>query len=200
MRIIIDGTVGCGKTSLILGESQRDSEHKRFHSLVDLGYPVFTDLVINVIKQLREEGISDPSQAWDIFFEIAVNHCIDNFNAAKNGIINFYDRGIFFLEILANRYGQKLPNQYKVFCDNFHYDNPVFIFEPIRNQDMTHPHKTDNKQKIYTWEERCKQHKDVIRMYQSYGYNTIVVPLGSDDAYESNKFRMQFIKSHLGIL
>lgn len=53
MRIIIDGTVGCGKTSVILGESQRDSEHKRFLGLADLGYPVFTDLVINVIKHMR---------------------------------------------------------------------------------------------------------------------------------------------------
>ena len=50
MRIIIDGTVGCGKTSVILGESQRDSEHKRFLGLADLGYPVFTDLV-NVLRR-----------------------------------------------------------------------------------------------------------------------------------------------------
>lgn len=41
------------KTSVILGESQRDSEHKRFLGLADLGYPVFTDLVINVIKHMR---------------------------------------------------------------------------------------------------------------------------------------------------
>lgn len=67
MRIIIDGTVGGGKTSVILGESQRDSEHKRFLGLADLGYPVFTDLVINVIKHMRNSGINDPSQNWDIF-------------------------------------------------------------------------------------------------------------------------------------
>ena len=39
MRIIIDGTVGCGKTSVILGESQRDSEHKRFLGWQILGIP-----------------------------------------------------------------------------------------------------------------------------------------------------------------
>ena len=105
MRIIIDGTVGCGKTSVILGESQRDSEHKRFLGLADLGYPVFTDLVINVIKHMRNSGINDPSQNWDIFFKIAVQHCINNYNNANVGTINFYDRGIYYLEIMAKRYG-----------------------------------------------------------------------------------------------
>lgn len=92
MRIIIDGTVGCGKTSVILGESQRDSEHKRFLGLADLGYPVFTDLVINVIKHMRNSGINDPSQNWDIFFKIAVQHCINNYNNAM------WEQSIFMIE------------------------------------------------------------------------------------------------------
>lgn len=199
MRIIIDGTVGCGKTSVILGESQRDSEHKRYAGLADLGYPVFTDLVINVIKQMRNSGINDPSQNWDSFFETAVRHCLDNYNNAKIGTINFYDRGIYYLEVMAKRYGRKMPAEYENFCCKFRYDNPVFIFEPIKNLDMTHPHSTDNKQKIYTWEDRIRQHDEVVKLYKQKGYEVVIVPLGSDDPYLSNDYRLRFIRECLGI-
>lgn len=50
MRIIIDGTVGAGKTTLITGNSQRDVEHKKYLGLSELGFPVYTDLITNVIK------------------------------------------------------------------------------------------------------------------------------------------------------
>lgn len=199
MRIIIDGTVGCGKTSVILGESQRDSEHKRFLGLADLGYPVFTDLVINVIKHMRNSGINDPSQNWDIFFKIAVLHCINNYNNANVGTINFYDRGIYYLEIMAKRYGCTMPSEYDDFCSRFHYDNPVFIFEPIKSLDMTHPHSTDNKQKVYTWEDRVRQHHEIVKLYEKKGYETVIVPLKSDDPYRSNDYRVRFIKERLGI-
>lgn len=199
MRIIIDGTVGCGKTSVILGESQRDSEHKRFTGLANLGYPVFADLVINVIKHMRDSGINDPSQNWDVFFRTAVLLCLDNYNNAKIGTINFYDRGIYYLEIMAKRYGRKMPVEYDDFCCKFRYDNPVFIFEPIKSLDMTQPHSTDNKQKIYTWEERIKQHDEVAKLYKQKGYEVVIVPLGSDDPYLSNDYRLRLIREYLKI-
>lgn len=198
MRIIIDGTVGCGKTSVIMGESQRDSEHKRFLGLADLGYPVFNDLIINVIKHMRDIGINDPSQDWNAFFKTAVQHCLNNYNNAKKGTINFYDRGIYYLEIMANRYGQKMPAEYDEFCCKFRYDNPVFIFEPIKSLDMTHPHSTDNKQKIYTWEDRVRQHDEIVKLYKEKGYEVVIVPLGSDDPYRSNDYRTKIIRERLG--
>lgn len=197
MRIIIDGTVGAGKTTLITGNSQRDAEHKQYLGLSELGFPVYTDLITNVIKELRERGISDPSLDWRLFFNVAVEHCISNYNNASNNTINFYDRGIFFLELLAKRYDQQLPQLYFDFCKDHFYDNPVFIFEPILSIDMTRPHETDNKQKSYTVEDRIRQHHDVIDLYKKWGYNVIEVPLGSNKSNESNIFRLNFIKKIL---
>ena len=54
---------------------------------------------------------------------------------ANVGTINFYDRGIYYLEIMAKRYGCTMPSEYDDFCSRFHYDNPVFIFEPIKREE-----------------------------------------------------------------
>lgn len=115
------------------------------------------------------------------------------------GTINFYDRGIYYLEIMAKRYGCTMPSEYDDFCSRFHYDNPVFIFEPIKSLDMTHPHSTDNKQKVYTWEDRVRQHHEIVKLYEKKGYETVIVPLKSDDPYRSNDYRVRFIKERLGI-
>lgn len=197
MRIVIDGTVGAGKTTLIVGNSQRDAEHKKYLGLSELGFPIYTDLITNVIKELRMRGISDPSLDWNLFFSVAVEHCISNYNNASDNTINFYDRGIYYLELLAKRYNKQLPQIYFDFCKSNFYDNPVFIFEPILSIDMTHPHETDNKQKCYTVEDRIRQHKDVIDLYQKWGYKVIEVPLGSDNPVESNEYRIKFIRKAL---
>jgi len=92
-----------------------------------------------------------------------------------------------------------MPSEYDDFCSRFHYDNPVFIFEPIKSLDMTHPHSTDNKQKVYTWEDRVRQHHEIVKLYEKKGYETVIVPLKSDDPYRSNDYRVRFIKERLGI-
>ena len=148
---------------------------------------------------MRGRGISDTSLNWNLFFDLAVKQCILNYNSALNNTINFYDRGIFFLELFAKRYEQQLPQLYFDFCKNHFYDNPVFVFEPILSIDMTHPHVTDNKQKCYTIEDRIRQHHDVISLYKKWGYNVIEVPLGSNNPNDSNNFRLNFIKNILNI-
>lgn len=198
MRIIIDGTVGAGKTTVIAGISQRDPKKKKYPGLSDMGYPIFTDMMASVIRAMRVKGISDPAQDWNLFFEIAVNRCISDYNGAEKNQINFYDRGIYFLEVMADRYNQKLPKSYYEFCETYRYDNPVFIFEPILSIDMTKPHETDNKQKVYTVEQRIQQHYKIIKIYEERGYKVIKVPLKSENPYENNLYRLNFIKEKLG--
>lgn len=199
MRIIIDGTVGAGKTTLITGMSQRDIQKKKYPGISDLGYPVFTDMMASVIRTMRADGISDPAQDWPLFFEIAVNRCVSDYNRAEKNQINFYDRGIYFLEVMAELYNQKLPERYYEFCETNRYDNPVFIFEPILSIDMTKPHEMDNKQKVYTVEQRMQQHYQIMKIYEEKGYNVIIIPLKSEDPYENNIYRLNLIKKKLGL-
>lgn len=199
MRIVIDGTVGAGKTSILRGTSNRDIEHKSYQSLSKLGYPVFSDLIISVIKTMRDNGISDPAENWEIFFKLAVKQSIDYYNEASPNTINFYDRGIYYLEILANRYNCKLPDAYYEFCSKNRYDNPVFIFEPIISLDMSTPHATDNKQKSYSVQERIEQHKAIVQLYKLNNYQVIEVPLKFNDAWNSVSFRLAMIREVLGI-
>ena len=197
MRIIIDGTVGAGKTTLIIGSSQRDPKKERYPALSDGGYPTFTDMIARVIRMMRNNGLSGPEQDWDSFFEIAVDRCMDDYNKADENTINFYDRGIYFLEVVANRYNQKLPQKYYDFCKEHRYVDPVFIFEPILSIDMTKPHETDNKQKVYTLEQRIQQHNMILNLYKRNGYKVVEVPLKSENPYENNLYRLNFIKETL---
>lgn len=199
MRVVIDGTVGAGKTTVLMGKSQRDRLNRRFSGFKDMGYPVFSDLVIDVIKEMRMQGIEDPSNNWEMFFSIATQHAIHYYEAADPHTINFYDRGIFYLEIMANRYGYRMPKVYYDFCFQHRYDMPIFIFCPIWGIDMTKPHEEDNRQKVYSVQERALQHKQVIDIYKSHSYDIIEVPLGSENVYESVAYRIDFIKKRLGL-
>ena len=122
---------------------------------------------------------------------------MDDYNKADENTINFYDRGIYFLEVVANRYNQKLPQKYYDFCKEHRYDDPVFIFEPILSIDMTKPHETDNKQKVYTLEQRIQQHNMILNLYKRNGYKVVEVPLKSENPYENNLYRLNFIKETL---
>ena len=199
MRIVIDGTVGAGKTSILLGTSQRDSEHKTFKCLNELGYPVFSDLVINVIKEMRSNGINDPAENWKLFFKLAVDYSIEYYREAQDNTINFYDRGIFYLEILSKRYNCELPQKYYDFCMENRYDNPVFILDPIVSLDMSTPHFTDNKQKRYSLQERIEQHEQIIELYKTNGYDIVEVPVKYQDPWKSVEFRLSMIKEVLKI-
>lgn len=199
MRIVIDGTVGAGKTTVLLGASQRDELKRKFVSIKDMGFPVFTDLIIDVIQMMRVQGIRDPSENWELFFRIATQKAISYFEEADSQTISFYDRGILFLEIMAKRYGFEMPKEYYDFCRDHRYDAPVFIFTPVWGIDTTKPHKEDNKQKIYTENDRKMQHQQVIDLYKSYSYEIIEVPLGSSDINESVSYRLNMIKEVLNL-
>ncbi len=200
IRIIVDGTVGAGKTTVLRGTSQRDPLHRVFPSFSKLGFPVFGDLIIRVIDEMRKMGISDPSEDWPLFFKMATALGISFFENAKPDTINFYDRGIYFLEIMAKRYGQTMPSEYYSFCDSNRYDTPVFVFEPLLNLDMTHPHDEDNRQKVYTKEDRIRQHSAVIDLYHDHGYNQLVlIPVYSDSVTESVNMRIKRMMEVLGI-
>lgn len=199
MRIVLDGTVSAGKTTLITGISQRNPNAKRLEGLVDFGFPIFTDWIVDIIADIREMGYEDPRENWELFFEMALEKSIINFENALPNTINFYDRGINFLEIMAKRYKVHLPQKYYDFCSRYRYDDPVFILEPVLSIELVTPHSTDNQQKIYTRQERIQQHYDTVDLYKKWGYKVIVLPLVGDTPEENQKFRIKRIKEVLGI-
>ena len=198
-RIVIDGAPGSGKTSLLTGMSQRDESMKKFVCLKAAGYTVFNDLIISIIDQMRKKDIKDPSDDWNMFFELAIDRAIDFYESAETDLINFYDRGIFYLEILSKRYGCELPKRYFDFCEKNRYDDPIFVLNPILSIDMTKPHKTDNMHKVYSIEDRLLQHQQIVELYKKYGYEVVEIPLFGNDLNESTQQRLAKIKEKLRI-
>lgn len=200
MRIIIDGTVGSGKTTVVKGWSQRDSLGRDFYGLQSFGYSIFSDLIIDIIADLRKQGIPDPMCDWPLFFREVTRLGIQYYFQAPPNAISFYDRGIYFLEIMAKRYNQRMPDEYYEFINTCRYDEPIFIFETLSSLDMTHPHREDNCQKVYTLQDRLKQQDEVIKIYKKYGYkNIIIVPTYSNDINISVKWRINYIMKSLKI-
>jgi len=200
IRIVIDGAPGSGKTTLLTGISQRDDSKKKFKSIKDAGYTIFEELIYGVAAYMRKEGLGELYENWDLFFDLVIDRAIDFYKAAKPNLINFYDRGIFFLEILAERYDRTLPEKYYDFIKENKYDNPIFILHPILDVDMTKPHWTDHKYKVYTKEERMKQHRKIIELYKRNGYEVIEIPLLHDSVKVNTKLRLSEINKNLGIL
>ena len=199
MRIVLDGTVSAGKTTLISGISQRNPSAKRLEGLADLGFPIFTDWITDVIADMRRIGYEDPSENWKLFFDMALEMSITNYEKAVPGTINFYDRGIHFLEIMAKRYCVQLPQKYYDFCLGNRYDNPIFILEPLLLVEVITPYITDNRQKIYTREQRIQQHQEAIDLYKKWGYEVVVLPISKDSPEKCQEFRLNLIKEVLGI-
>lgn len=199
-RIIIDGAPGAGKTTLLTGMSPRDELKRETTSITSWGYTVFCELITQTISNMRQNGIGDPTQDWGMFFNLAVDLAIDYYRKAETNLISFYDRGIFYLEIMAERLGciDNLPKKYFEFINENRYDDPVFIMHPILSHKVT-PHKGDSKARIYTNEERVAQHSKIVSLYKKYGYRVIELPVYMDDFDDNIKKRLSIIKKEIGI-
>ena len=198
MRIVIDGTTGSGKTTFLRGYSERSLD-TRYFNMQDLGYVCFSELIRGTIKA-RQEKSKDPFDDWYDFFKIALDRGTDFFSQGKDEVsLFFYDRGLPYLEIMAQRYGVALPNRYYELCQDCRYDSPVFVFQPIKSYDDLHAHKLNPvRKKPYSLEERLCQHEHVKRTYEKWGYKVVEVPVFFDgNPNENNKKRYEFIMEHL---
>jgi len=204
-RIIFDGCPGAGKTTLLTGKSQRDIYNREFRGLNASGYSVFTDLVNASLKEMRERCGNmtiQPTDDWKLFFECATDRAIKYYEAAKPDLISFYDRGIFYLEIMAEKNNciDQLPDRYYSFIQNYRYDDPVFIVHPIYGIEIK-PQEGDSKTRVFTDEERKKQHEKIIALYKRYKYKIVYLPAPTHpDALNNNDMIRENVHSRLGIV
>ncbi len=199
MRVVIDGTAGCGKTTFLQGETESAFEKKNFWCMKDLGYEIFGELIRGTIE-IRKKKAEDPFSDWNDFFDIALNRGADFYNQAQNvSSIYFYDRGIPYLKIMASRYEYEIQKKYYDYCEKYRYDCPIFVFEPVASyDDMRNQKANPVRKKGYSYKERQIQHKEVISLYKSLGYEVVEVPVFLDgNPGENNRLRMKYMAEYI---
>ncbi|MDR2408523.1 MAG: AAA family ATPase [Bacteroidales bacterium] len=213
-RIVIDGPPGAGKTTLLVGTSDRaELGNKVFiGSFKESGYTVFGGLINDSIKDMRKEKnnpVMEPSDNWDMFFKYAIERAIKSYNEAKPDLINFYDRGIIFLEVFAELGGYKgeMPPEYHNFIENNRYDTPVFIFHPIPGYKVS-PQAGDAKFRNYDFNGLEKIYEKTVAAYKKYNYKVVEIKAPNKNmaskkdknAVQKNiDSRITIIKKELGI-
>lgn len=199
MRIVIDGTAGCGKTTFLQGKADENSVKATYLSVEDLGHKVFLELIRGAIN-IRKKRAKDPFDDWDDLFNIVLERGADFYNqAADESKLYFYDRGIPYLKIMALRYGCEVPKKYYEYCEKYRYDSPVFVFEPLKSyDDLKSQQANPIRKKGYTLEERLDQHKRVVLLYRELGYEVVEVPVFADgDPAENNKLRIKYMSEYI---
>ena len=199
MRIVIDGTAGCGKTTFIscnFLDPVRKQCSANVFNLSLMGYKVFTEMVQESVEELKRIGEYPPNSVkrWNILFNIILRNGIKHYEEGANYNISWYDRGLPFLISFAKHNGQVLPKSIVDVVDKYRYDY-VFAFDPIVSFDLS----KDNNGKFrkLTVEDRLIDHESIIQSYEELGYEVVRVPLFSDNLTINFEKRLQFIGSFI---
>lgn len=197
MRIVIDGTLGSGKTTFLSGTSPAEPD-RRYPSIADLGYPVFAELIRGTVDE-RLKKTSNPFDDWDDFFRIAIERAEDQYLAGAGHSYAFYDRGLPFLGVMAGRYGVPLPQRYYDACESLRYDDPVFVFLPVESIDYGSPRPGEIRASTFSLEERISQHDQTVEAYGALGYQIELVPILDPDKERCILRRLEFVKREVGL-
>lgn len=161
-RIVITGGPGSGKTALI-------------KYLEDQGHYVMHEISRQVILEAQKQGIEQLFLENPILFsEKLLEGRLKQFHEAENCKTEtlFYDRGMpdvtAYMDFVKTHY----PDNFSKTCLTYKYDK-IFVLPPWKEI-----YEQDNER--YESFEQAENLFDFLKnAYESYGYNTIEVPVGS---------------------
>jgi len=173
-KIVITGSPGSGKTSLIL-------------FLEENGYQCQNEISRQVTLNAQKKGIdqlflSDPILFSQHLLEGRLKQYQEVGHLKKT--ILFYDRGLPDITAYMDFKNVSYPESFHTTCNKNRYDT-VFILPPWKDI------YTQDNERYETYEEAKKIHKFLTQSYRKYGYEIIEVPFGN------LKERMKFIITHL---
>ncbi len=202
MRIVIDGASGSGKTTFLSCNYLsilRKERSQRTINIASLGYPVFSEMMQGAVNEAKELKIIPPIKKsdWNQLFYIIYKKGIEQFNAAENGKISWYDRGLHFLKAFADINNFKLPEKIYSEIKNYKYDY-VFVFKPIDEFDLSMPN--NGKFGPMSLSDRYKEFQAIIESYQEFGHSIFIVPVFSNNLEENFEKRLLFIKERVSCL
>lgn len=173
-RIIITGGPGTGKSTVI-------------DLLEEKGYACHREVSRTVIKQQLSEG-TDQVPWGDLsgFSDLVFDGQTAQYRRAKEGAINFYDRGI--IDVIAYLKKDNLPaDAMEALVEHYTYNTKVFVTPP-----WDEIYQTDEERRE-DFETMSQIHELLVSSYKEFGYEVVEVPKFSPQE------RVNFILGHLGI-
>lgn len=172
-KIVITGAPSTGKTSLI-------------HKLKQEGFICVPEISREIIsQQIAIVGDALPWKNLAAFSkQVAVLRKAQFINATKNNI-HFFDRGLIDVVAYMNIDKLEIPEFISDFLSKNKYYSTVFItpiWEEIFENDLERKENIEQSKKI---------EKQLIKCYQSFGYNIVEIPKLSIEE------RVNFIISHI---
>ncbi len=165
-KIVVTGAPGTGKTVVINGlEAQ--------------GYHCFHEIIRSMTAKAKLDGtkktpVSNPLAFVDDplkFNQLLLQGRLSHFKEAQDldTEVSFFDRGmpdvLAYMDYFEQSYGQDFINT----CENHKYD-AVFIMPPWKEI-----YVSDNE-RLETFDEAEKLHKNLMNTYKAFGYYPISVP------------------------
>ncbi|MEH6658149.1 ATP-binding protein [Leeuwenhoekiella marinoflava] len=158
-RIVLIGGPSTGKTTLL-------------NALKAEGFPCLEEVSREVIKAAQQEGVeqlflTEPLLFSDKLLERRIQQYLDA--GALEAEHVFIDRGIPDVTAYMDFIGQQYPERFSKACETYQYDC-IFLLPLWKDI-----HTTD-KERYESFEEAYQIQNELIKTYESYGYNPIEVP------------------------
>lgn len=192
MRIVIDGAHGAGKTTFLYGKDG----NSLIPCVKDNSCRIFTDLIGKSFYEGINENVVPPKSNKDFIriFELILKRGREQFLQGTGDKVFWYDRGIHFINVIAEMENQMVPKKILSALNEYIYDY-VFVFEPIESYDFTKIRKAGFR--TFTIADRRNCVNLTYNSYKKVCDNVFIVPVFSNDLSENYYRRLDFIKSKI---
>ena len=154
-RYILTGGPGSGKSTLI-------------QALGTKGYVCMEE----VSRRLIMEGL-EPWADLPSFAEKVLQRMIDDYAAAAQERVVFFDRGIPDIIAYLKAGGLSVGKHFEDAMQQYRYDKKVFLLPPWRDIYVQEPARWQ------TFEESERLYEEIRRVYTTEGYQITEIPIGS---------------------
>ncbi len=150
--------------------------------LEERGYYCFHEVIRDLTLEAKRNGnratfesnpltfVEDPLK----FNEFLINSRLEHFKAGEDLSHNviFYDRGMPDVLAYMKYFDQEYPDEFVSYCMGNKYDGVIILppWEEIYTQD---------EERLESFEQAMEIHEELIRMYEEFRYETLVVPRGT---------------------
>ncbi len=194
MRIVIDGAHGAGKTTFLNG----NPNDPFLPCVFKLGERIFSDLIGDSFQEGKELNVVPPESEQDYWkiFEIIMKRGNEQFIQGAGEDICWYDRGLHFINVIAQMENVTVPLDIQNKLNSIVYDY-VFVFEPIESYDFSNIRKHDCRS--FSIQDRYDSVTKTIASYKKADSKVFRVPVFSSNLRENYIRRMKFIKDKITV-